>query len=140
MPVFTPTATPQPTPQPTPSPTPSAFAYPAPALLAPADGQVFQGADEVIVLSWVSVGILTEDEWYVVRLRYEAPGAVQPPDVWTKTTSWRAPADLYPPADVEPRLLHWNVIVMRQTGTGPDGTPQGVDVSPVSATRGFYWY
>ena len=96
--------------------------------------------EEVIVLNWASVGILAEDEWYVLRLRYEAQGATQPPNVWTKTTSWRVPADIYPPADVEPRLLHWDVTIMRQTHTGPDGTPEGVDISPVSATRGFYWY
>jgi len=122
-----------------PTPT-SAFPYPAPALLAPADGQVFRGVDEVIVLNWASVGILAEDEWYVLRLRYEAEGVAQPPSVWTKTTSWRVPADMYPPADVEPRLLHWEVTVMRQTHTGPDGTPEGVVISPMSDTRRFYWY
>ena len=122
-----------------PTPT-SAFPYPAPALLAPADGQVFRGVDAVIVLNWASVGILAEDEWYVLRLRYEAQGAAQPPSVWTKTTSWRVSADLYPPSDVEPRLLHWDVTVMRQTGAGPGGTPEGVAISPVSSTRSFYWY
>lgn len=141
-PTPTPSATPQPTPQPTPTPTPttSAFPYPAPALLAPADGQAFQGVDAAIVLNWASVGILAEDEWYVVKLRYEAQGVTQPPRVWTKATSWRVLADLYPPSDVEPRLLCWDVTVMRQTHTGPDGTPEGVVISPVSATRGFYWY
>ena len=118
----------------------SAFPYPAPALLAPADGQVFRGMDEVIVLNWASVGILAEDEWYVLRLRYEAQGADQPPSVWTRTTSWRVPADTYPPADVEPRLLRWDVTVMRQTHTKPDGTPEGADISLVSTTRSFYWY
>ncbi len=96
--------------------------------------------DAVIVLNWVSVGILAEDEWYVLRLRYEAEVAAQPPSVWTKTTSWRVPADIYPSPDVEPRLLRWDVAVMRQTGTGPDGTAEGVDISPVSDTRGFYWH
>jgi len=146
-PTSTPSATPQPTSQPTSQPTPqptpqptSAHPYPAPALLAPADGQVFREIDEIIVLNWASVGILAEDEWYVLRLRYEAEGAAQPPGVWTKTTSWRVPADLYPSADVESHLLRWDVTVMRQTHTGPDGTPEGVVISPVSATRSFYWY
>jgi len=138
-PTMTPTSTPSATPQPMPTPT-SAFPYPAPALLAPADGQVFRGGGEAIVLNWVSVGILADDEWYVLGLRYETEGAAQPPDVWTKTTSWRVPADLYPPADIEPRLLRWDVTVIRQTRTGPDGTPEGFDISPVSATRSFYWY
>jgi len=122
-------------------PTPTlAFPYPAPAPLAPADGQVFRGMDEVIVLNWASVGILAEDEWYVLRLRYETEVAAQPPNAWTKTTSWRMPADLYPLSEVKSRLLHWYVTVMRQTQTGPDGTPQGVDISLASATRSFYWY
>ena len=139
-PSTTPTFTPSPTPQPTPTPVTMAFPYPAPVLLIPADGRVFRGTDQVIVLTWASVGILAEDEWYVVRLRYEAEGMEQPRDVWTKVTSWRVLAGLYPPADVETRLLHWNVTVMRQTQTGPDGMPQGVEISPASATRSFYWY
>ncbi len=138
---MTPTLTPSPTPQPIFTPTPIAtYPYPAPVLLAPADGEVFQGADEIIVLNWASVGILAEDEWYVVRLRYEGDSLDQPADVWTKATSWRVPAELYPPAGVEPRLIHWNVRVMHQTNTGPDGTLEGVEISPESTTRRFYWY
>ncbi len=142
-PTATPSATPQPTHSPTsqPMPTPtSAYPYPAPALLAPADGQVFRGEDEVIVLSWASVGILAEEEWYVVRLGREAEAADQPSEVWTKTTSWRVPADLYPSADAESHLLRWDATVMLQTDTGPDGAPEGVVISPASATRSFYWY
>lgn len=138
---MTPTLTPLPAPQPIFTPTPiAAYPYPAPVLLAPADGEVFQGADEIIVLNWASVGILAEDEWYVVRLRYEGDSLDQPADVWTKATSWRVPAELYPPASVEPRLVHWNVRVMRQTHVGPDGTLEGVEISPESTTRRFYWY
>ena len=142
-PSATPPSTPQPTPQSTPPPMPTptlAYPYPAPALLAPADGQVFQGTDQAIVLTWASVGILAQDEWYVVRLRYEAEGMDQPPNAWTKTTSWRVPAEVYPSSDVASRLLRWDVTVKRQTHTGPDGAPEGVDMSPVSSTRSFYWY
>jgi hypothetical protein len=118
-----------------------AYPYPAPVLLAPANGQVFRGTGQVVVLTWASVGILAKDEWYVVSLRYEAEGIDQPPNAWTKTTSWRVPADAYPSSDdVASRLLRWDVIIKRQTHTGPDGTPEGVDMSPVSLTRSFYWY
>lgn len=142
-PSATPPSTPQPTPQSTPPPMPTptlAYPYPAPALLAPADGQVFQGTDQAIVLTWASVGILAQDEWYVVRLRYEAEGMDQPPNAWTKTTSWRVPAEVYPSSDVASRLFRWDVTIKRQTHTGPDGAPEGVDMSPVSSTRSFYWY
>jgi hypothetical protein len=134
-PAFTPSATPQPTPTPA-----LTYPYPAPALLAPPDGQIFRGADGVIVLSWASVGILAEDEWYVLQLQYEAQQTAEPPRVWTKATSWRVPADLYPPPEVESCLLRWNVTIMHQTHTGSDGTPEGVVISPMSATRSFYWY
>jgi hypothetical protein len=96
--------------------------------------------DQIIVLNWASVGILADDEWYVLRLQYKAKEAGQPPKVWTKATAWRVPADLYPPPDVRARLLRWNVAIMRQTHIGPDGTPEGVEISPVSTTRSFYWY
>jgi LysM repeat protein len=132
---FTPSATPQPTPTPA-----LTYPYPAPALLSPADGQVFREADAVIVLNWASVGILAEDEWYVLRLEYEAKQTARPPSVWTKATGWRVPADLHPPSEVKSRLLHWNVAIMRQTHTGPDGTPEGVAISPASDIRSFYWY
>ena len=122
-----------------PTPT-SAFPYPSPALLAPANGQVFWGMDAIIVLNWASVGILAEDEWYVLRLQYEVQTVTQPPTVWTKTTSWRASDDLYPPSYADSHLLYWDVIVMRQTGTGTDGTPEGVAISPASVTRRFFWY
>ena len=123
-----------------PTPTLLPYPYPAPALLSPADGQVFRGADEVIALNWASVGILAEDEWYVLRLQYEAQQTAQPPSVWTKATGWRVPADLQPSSEVQSRLLRWNVTIMRQTHTGPEGTPEGIVISPMSATRSFYWY
>lgn len=138
-PTFTPPATPQPTLQPSPSPT-SAFPYLAPPLLAPADGQVFRDIDEVIMLNWASVGILAEGEWYVLRLQYEGEGVGMPLTVWTKATSWRVPSELYPPAGVEFRRIRWSVVVMRQTHIGPDGIPVGVEISPMSAIRTFYWY
>ena len=141
-PTFTPSPSPTPiptfTPTPQPTPTPARnLPYPAPALLAPADGEVFRGADEVILLNWASVGILAEDEWYVLRLRCPlAP----PRSVWTKATSWRVPAELYPPADAASHLFQWDVTVAREMGTAPDGTLEGIAISPTSATRSFYWY
>lgn len=139
---FTPSPTPTPTPTftPTPQPTPTSslsLPYPAPALLAPPDGETFWGSEEVILLNWASVGILAEDEWYVLRLRC---AFAQPRSVWTKATSWRVPAELYPPADAASHLFQWDVTVAREMGTGSDGTLEGIAVSPTSATRSFYWY
>ena len=113
-------------------------------LLAPPDGATFDGADTVILLNWASVGILDEDEWYVLHLRWmgaPAPGQFtdQPPLVWTKTTSWRLPAELYTGGMAEPQRFRWQVSIMRQTGDD-HGTWLGDQISPDSITRTFTWH
>lgn len=130
----TPTLTPSPTLTPTPGPP-----RPAPNLLAPPDGATFEGADAVILLNWASVGILSQDEWYVVRLRRMQPGAEQPPLVWTKTTSWRLPAELYPSVSGDGQRFRWAVTVMGQTSIADDGTQSGKPRSPDSSPRTFTW-
>jgi hypothetical protein len=85
------------------------------------------------------VGILDEDEWYVVRLRRVRATAQQPPLVWTKATSWRLPVELYLEGPAEPQRFRWQVSIMRQTGVTEDGTWLGEDHSPSSETRTFSW-
>jgi LysM repeat protein len=163
IPLGTPTPVPTPTPRPTPTPTPGP-PYAAPDLLNPAEGETFRGEDADIVLNWTSVGILAEDEWYILRLRLMTEPVYQHPSVWTKVTSWRVPASLHPSAlsfdpstglrsssaqdklrtelaaEAEPHLFRWDVTVVRHTGTRPDGKPDGIAISPMSATRSFFWY
>jgi len=171
IPLGTPTPVPTPTPRPTPTPTPGP-PYAAPDLLDPAEGETFRGEKAGIVLNWASVGILAEDEWYILRLRLMTEPVYQHPSVWTKTTSWRVPASLYPSAllfdpstglrtssaqdklstnpsttfrtgpsvEAESHLFRWDVTVVRHTGTRPDGKPDGIAISPMSATRSFFWY
>jgi|Deesub1362A_J573_1020465.scaffolds.fasta_scaffold11005_3 LysM repeat protein len=151
-----PTATPQPTLTPTPGPL-----YPPPPLLNPMDGEVFKG-DAVIILNWASVGILADDEWYLVRLHYIAEGEARVLTIWTKATSLKVPEELRPidsshqraislqskslqkelrrTPEAEIHLFKWDVTVMRRTGTKPDGEWEGEAISPVSTTREFYWY
>ncbi len=138
IPLGTPTPVPTSTPRPTPTPTPGP-PYKAPALLAPAQGAEFRG-DAVVLLNWASVGLLAEDEWYVVRLRPVGEGAPEPQVMWTKATSWRLPAELRPPGGVGWHLFRWEVTVMRQSSVQPDGVRQGTPISPASATREFSWY
>jgi len=138
-PTVTPTATATLTATATPWPdTPTPIGgYPAPTLLAPPDGQVIENQD-VVLLTWASVGVLADDEWYVLRLR--VPGdAEQPEGVWTKTTSWRVPADLRPSGDAAGEPLSWQVVVMRLIETLPDGSRQAEILSPLSEMRAFYW-
>jgi hypothetical protein len=98
-------------------------------LLGPLDGEEFHGADARVLLWWTSVGILGEEEWYVVRLLH----AERMLEAWTKAPSWRVPSELYPGAGNSP-LFHWEAIVRQG-----DGTAEGRDISPSSAYRSFVW-
>jgi LysM repeat protein/predicted nucleic acid-binding Zn ribbon protein len=138
IPVGTATPTPTLTPPPTLTPTPGP-ARPAPALLAPPDGTAFEGADTVILLNWASVGILEEDEWYVVRVRRSGEVAELLPLVWTKATSWRIPGDLYVAGMEEPQRFYWQVSIMRRTGVAEDGTWIGEQISPSGVVRTLTW-
>ncbi|MFQ6015741.1 MAG: LysM peptidoglycan-binding domain-containing protein [Anaerolineae bacterium] len=130
-----PTATPLPTSTPTPGPP-----YPAPSLLYPPEGHAFRGPTARVVLNWTSVGILADDEWYVLRLRHPGDGELQTTSIWTKATSFRLPTDLYPPPAAKSHLFKWDVTMVRQMGERPDGTREGEALSPMSTTRRFYWY
>jgi len=138
IPVGTATPTPTLTPAPTLTPTPGP-PRPAPMLLAPADGAAFDGAGTVILLNWASVGILDQDEWYVVRLRRVGSSTNQPALAWVKATSWRVPLELYVAGLAAPQRFRWEVTVMRQTGAAEDGAWLGTATSPSSAGRTFSW-
>lgn len=134
------TATPSPTPSLTPTLTPTPGPpRPAPMLLSPPEGTLFVGPDMVVLLNWASVGILDDDEWYVVRLRRQGRVAEQLPAVWTKATSWRLPRELYEADLSEPQLFFWQVSIMRLTGETEDGKKTGERHSPSSESRTFSW-
>ncbi len=89
-------STPEPTPTATPgpaTPTPTAgprFRMPMP--VGPADGDVIASGGELL-LTWTSVGVLGDNEWYVVTL-VDSDASVEPiPPYWTKSTSWRLARD-----------------------------------------------
>lgn len=116
------TATPSPslmmTRAPVQSPTPAGpptpdFPYPQPHLLAPIDESVFEGNEAHILLNWTSVGILAQDEWYLLRLW--TPGNIEPVTIRTKAASWRVPQGLYPTEGALYRF-RWQVVVIKQTG------------------------
>lgn len=138
IPIGTATPSPTPTVPATLTPTPGPF-HTAPALLSPPDQATFEGAEAVIVLNWTSVGILAEDEWYVLRMRRSGAYIQQLPAVWTKATSWRLPADLYIPDLARPQEFSWQVTILRQTDVAEDGARSGDPISPSSGSRTFYW-
>ncbi len=139
-----PTATPRPA-TPTARPLPAATALAdlvlaSPKLVSPGNGDEFRGGDSQIQLTWESIGALAEDEWYSLSLRFAADGATRYNGTWTKDTSWTVPPEAHATAGQSEREFHWDVIVMRQTGTRADGGREGVPISPSSETWIFLWY
>lgn len=140
IPLNMPTSTPVPTATPTHTATPGP-AYLAPGLLSPPDETEFQGTRRPIMLSWSAVGELRDDEWYVLRLQYTADGDTEMFSAWTKATSWRVPASVYPSAtDAAAHEFKWDVTVVRHGATDSEGNRQSVAVSFMSETRTFFWY
>jgi len=129
IPPPTPTPTLTSTPLPSSTPTPR-LSFSAPALLFPPAGAEFTGT-EVIVLNWAAVGVLSPDQYYVLRLRTSDGQRVE--SIWLKTPSYRLPVSWRGGA------LEWNVIVLQLTKTNPDGTREGMIQSPFSVTRRFTW-
>lgn len=144
-PTLTPTISPTPSPSatarlPTRTPTATEVALlPAPKLIGPADGQEFAGPDSQIWLSWEPMGVLAEDEWYAVSLRYYASNVIHYAGTWTKETRWLVPRELYQKPDPAHPSYEWDVTLMRQTGTKPDGGREGVALSQPSEVRKFTW-
>jgi LysM repeat protein len=133
VPLMPPTATPTLTPTATPSSTPGP-PYPAPDLLSPPNSIIFQGADAIIVLSWTSVGILRENQAYLVEL--ETPAHADPIRYTTQATAWRLPLDLRPTG--RRRGLSWRVTVVEQSASDPD-VSAWEPISLPSETRHFVW-
>ena len=100
----------------------------------------FRGGDAQIELNWEPAGILADDEWYALSLRFLADGLARYSGTWTKETSWIVPSELHTKAGQFERTFQWDVTVMKQTGTKPDGGREGSALSPTSETRTFSWY
>jgi RNA polymerase subunit RPABC4/transcription elongation factor Spt4 len=111
-----------------------------PRLLEPANQVQFRGGTAQIRLSWEPSGVLADDEWYALSLRFLADGVVQYSGTWTKDSSWIIPTGLYTKAGERERAFQWDVTVMKQTGSRTDGGRLGVPLSATSETRTFFWY
>jgi RNA polymerase subunit RPABC4/transcription elongation factor Spt4 len=130
-----PTATRQPIPTRTPTPGSA-----APLLVSPDDQAEFHGGGSRIELAWRAVDGLADDEWYALSVRFLTDGVVQYAGTWTKDTAWLLPSDLHGKAGQNERAFQWDVTVMRQSGTKPDGGREGTALGPASETRTVYWY
>lgn len=137
-----PTAPPDPTATLTPSPTVAPtrtrlptpqFTYREPTLLWPTNGSAISGPDLSPVMNWTSVGILSENEWYLLRIWN--PGQPEEPfEVYTKATSYRLTSRAYPQGRRLQRFA-WQVVVVHRSPNGQTDTP----LSPPSAEYAFIW-
>lgn len=115
----------------------SSYRWPAPPLLSPANGAVIASAGEPF-LRWAAVGLLEQDEWYVVRLWPADPGLPAPPTYWTKGTSWRVGSEWRPSEMTRGRRYFWQVAVIRAQGEGASRRVLEA-TSPFSEIRSFTW-
>jgi len=120
--------------QSTPTPLPS---YGPILLLQPLDGSRIVGTGKTILLQWLSVGILREDETYRVTVD-QLSGEIRWGPVYIKATSIHLPNDLFPAPSDPNREFRWTVTIMRQVGVGSDDTPLYEVISP-AALRVFQW-
>ncbi len=116
------------------TPTPRA-GYAAPVLVAPQNGAAFKEADTLVTLQWLTVGLLKQDEWYVVQV--QPSKAITVPLYQTKATSLKLTQDLL--AGNTEDSVTWFVQVKRRAGNDANGNPTYEDVSPPSEVRTFTW-
>lgn len=121
------------------SATPTApFAYAAPNLLWPPEGQTFHGSKDVPSLSWESPGTLKPNEFYVVHLDYVWNGENKSIVRQIKQgTSIKLDALDHPGANPSGTTFSWYVLVVSQTSSARAPISAA---SPPSATRKFVWY
>jgi hypothetical protein len=99
-------------------------------MVFPPDGAAVPGG--VLTLSWVSIGVLREDEYYFVEILDNTLG-ISFADV-TLGTSLRLPETLIP-TDGQPHTFQWRVSVALENA---EGTFRIVGGLP-SAWRTFTW-
>ncbi len=116
------------------APDPLPRLLPGPELVSPAIGTHFVGLDTPVVLKWKPVRPLAKDEYYQVWVDYNYVEANPSQILTTTETQVTLPENLYKTPNCE--VFNWQVTLMRQTGTNPDGTPKGEALSYPS----LYWY
>jgi hypothetical protein len=126
-----PTATLVPTPTPTPGPR-----WPAPQLMTPlADARIAGGE---VLLQWLSVGALSPNEVYVVRVVPQGQSRQQLTAV-TTVTSFRVPLDWLERQARRSTGFAWTVQVARDARAIAGQAGGLLASSPVSAPKRFEW-
>jgi LysM repeat protein len=118
-------------------PTPASARYGAPTLLYPPDGATFTGPTAMVMLQWISAGILEENEFYRVTLEFPTADGTETVQDYLRSTAWRAPEAYFPDPVLADRTCTWYVTIVRQTGT--DLNPSYVNLSQTSDKQTFVW-
>jgi len=126
-------ATPGPTPTPTPAPP-----YPPPPLLLPADGAPFTLANNTVTLQWASIGVLRENEAYMVVVEDVTAGTDRRLVDYVLDTKFIVPVSFRPLENVA-HVLRWWVAPVRQSGTDSNGNPVWASAGSTSLQRVFTW-
>jgi hypothetical protein len=111
--------------------------YREPTLLYPPEGETFQGEEARVILQWMSVGILENNEYYEVRLQIPTPDGTETYKQYARNTAWRIPEELFPAPTVEERGCTWQIAVVRDIGNAQN--PRYVAIGETSPRREFFW-
>jgi hypothetical protein len=84
------------------------------------------------LFNWTSTSLLAPDEFYVLQLTWANGDQTE---TWLKNSSWRITKEQRPANG----LITWTVVVMRQTGTHPDGSPTGINLTSPAEPRTVEW-
>ncbi len=103
-------------------------------LLSPDLGATFFGADQPIVLTWEPAKDLADDEYYLVQIDFDYVETTNHRSYITRDTQFTLPESLYSTPNCS--AFNWQVTLMKQTGTDPEGQPAGVALTFPS----LYWY
>jgi LysM repeat protein len=126
-------ATPGPSPTPTPPPP-----YPAPNLLLPPDGAAFGLDTNSVTLQWSSVGLINENEAYMVTVEDVTEGEGRKMVEYTTDTKQTIPGT-FRPNDNQPHVYRWWVATVRQVDIDEDGDPIWETAGASSTIRVFAW-
>jgi hypothetical protein len=107
---------------------------PGPDLISPALGARVFGTVPPIVLRWAPPKELGPDEYFRVRVDYNYSETNTTVAYATRATELSLPAELYSRPNCG--VFNWQVTMMRKTGVGTDGQPEGEPISYDS----LYWY
>jgi LysM repeat protein len=124
---------------PGPSPTPTlAPPYPAPNLLLPANGAVFNLANDLVTLQWASIGDLRSNEAYLIIVEDITEGLGRKLNEYATDTKFIIPVS-FRPQDDQPHAMSWQIVTVRQIGTDDQGKTIWNQAGTPSQLRIFIW-